>query len=136
MPENDSFSRDLGYLDKFFDKLEAHAGTLPSEAGQRLRALRGEERGRWAEIRQLVGAGSVPQASASAPQEAKPAADGDAAAPEREHPYSRAYRVGMAELSRTPAAGTSTAGMASDAAPAKIRTGSSTFTVGSLKPRR
>jgi hypothetical protein len=127
MPENDSFSRDLGYLDKFFDKLEAHAGTLPSEAGQRLRTLIGEERGRWAEIRQLVGAtgAAATPAPAQAPQE------------EREHPYARAYRVGMAQLPTAPVAGASNAGMQAAPERAKMRTGgSSAFTVGSLKPRR
>jgi len=127
MPDNGEFSRDLGYLDKFFDKLEAHAGTLPSEAGQRLRALLSEERARWAEIRQLVG---------TAPAAAAPETNATQAEPER--PYSRAYRLGMqqlAELPRTPAAGPPD--MGSSAKPASaIPSGPTVFTVGSLKPRR
>lgn len=49
------FARDLGYLDKFFDALDSHAGTLEAASGARLRTLLGEERTRWQEIRALVG---------------------------------------------------------------------------------
>ena len=54
-----AFARDLGYLDKFFDKLEQHAASLPPASGARLKALMGEERTRWSEIRSII-AGKAP----------------------------------------------------------------------------
>lgn len=71
------FARDLGYLDQFFDKLEAHAATLAPAAGARLRTLMGEERARWGEIRGLL-AGGPPAAGAP---EARPSAAHAAPAP-------------------------------------------------------
>lgn len=65
------FARDLGYLDRFFDALEAHAGTLADGPGARLRTLIGEERTRWQEIRGLIGAGPM---TAPASPSAKPPA--------------------------------------------------------------
>lgn len=59
------FARDLGYLDTFFDKLEAHATALSPAAGARLRVLMSEERARWGEIRGLL-AGGAPAAGAPA----------------------------------------------------------------------
>ena len=141
MPENEDFSRDLGYLDKFFDKLDAHAGNLPEGAGQRLRALVAEERGRWTEIRQLVG--SAPAAAASAAAPAPAATEAPAAQrQEPERPYTRALKAGMAQLagvSRTPDAGPAAMGSSMGSSPpaeaAKVA-GGIRFTVGSLKPRR
>lgn len=64
-----AFARDLGYLDKFFDKLEQHAGSLAPASGARLKALIGEERTRWGEIRSIIGGGApastTPPSSAS-----------------------------------------------------------------------
>ena len=57
---NETFAKDLGYLDKFFDKIEAHAGSLSDDAGARLRMLMSEERDRWSEIRALC-AGDAPR---------------------------------------------------------------------------
>jgi hypothetical protein len=62
-----AFARDLGYLDKFFDKIDAHAATLDAAAGARLRALVLEERARWGEIRGLI-SGEPVKASAPASQ--------------------------------------------------------------------
>lgn len=56
-----AFARDLGYLDKFFANLTAHADTLPAAQGARLKQLMGEEVVRWKEIRQLIaGQGGAP----------------------------------------------------------------------------
>lgn len=130
MPGNDAFSRDLGYLDKFFDKLDAHAGTLPSDAGQRLRALLVDERKAWAEIKQLVGAGDAPPAAAE-----EKAAPAQAAAPaEAPRPYTRALQMGLAALPREPAVPVAPAGDAPERA--GLRTSLSRLTVGSLKRRR
>jgi hypothetical protein len=69
-----AFERDLGYLTRFFDKLEAHAGTLAPEAGARLATLVGEERERWREITRLVGGpartDAAPAANTAAPSSA------------------------------------------------------------------
>jgi hypothetical protein len=62
-----AFARDLGYLDKFFDKIEAHAASLDATRGARLRALVAEERTRWAEIRGLIGGTTSVGARAEAP---------------------------------------------------------------------
>lgn len=61
-----AFERDLGYLDKFFDNLEAHATTLGGDAGARLRQLIGEERARWVEIRGLINAPAAADKGAKA----------------------------------------------------------------------
>ncbi|WP_373047477.1 hypothetical protein [Vulgatibacter sp.] len=147
MPENDAFSRDLGYLDKFFDKLEEHAGTLPSDAGQRLRSLLSEERTRWAEIRKLVGAGGAPapaaaagtEASTARPEGAPAAAPPAAERPPEVHPYTRAMQVGLAQLPREAAPPIRPpAGMGGPTGDGSARNYSSPsgLTVGSLKPRR
>lgn len=60
----ETFARDLGYLDPFLAKLEAHAATLSPAAGARLRTLMGEERARWAEIKALLG-GAAPTTTPS-----------------------------------------------------------------------
>lgn len=81
------FARDLGYLDKFFTNLTAHADTLPAAQGARLKQLIGEEVVRWKEIRQLIagqgGAAPAPATTASpAPAPApSPAPTPAAAAP-------------------------------------------------------
>jgi hypothetical protein len=68
-----AFARDLGYLDKFFTNLTAHADTLPAAQGERLKQLIAEEVVRWKEIRQLIaGQGGAP--AAAAPKPAAPAA--------------------------------------------------------------
>src|SRR5690606_30499723 len=111
--------------------------TLPAEAGERLRALIGEERVRWGEIRRLIGAdaGAAAPASAAAPAPA-PA---QASAPEAErapaplHPYSRAYREGMRQLA---ALGPAPAPAMPSNARTPPGTAGSSFTVGSLKRRR
>lgn len=48
------FQRDLGYLDAFLNKLEAHAREMGGPSGGRLGSLIDEERGRWREIRALL----------------------------------------------------------------------------------
>lgn len=58
-PAGDPFSRDLGYLDAFFDKLDAHGATLGGAAGDRLRTFVGEERRRWSEVRTLLKGGNT-----------------------------------------------------------------------------
>jgi len=136
MPENDAFSRDLGYLEKFFDKLEAHAATLPSDAGARLRELIAGERRTWAEIRQVIGATGAP---AAAPPEASTVA-APAAAPLEPHPYTRALHQGMAQLAALPPmplpAAEGAMGAAAGRTPAGPTASSRSFSVGSLKPRR
>lgn len=52
-----NFARDLGYLDKFFVNINAHASTLPAADAARLKQLMAEEIQRWAEIKGLLGAG-------------------------------------------------------------------------------
>ena len=67
-----AFARDLGYLDLFFTKLEAHARTLgPGPQAELLRLL-AEERTRWPEIRRLLG-GGAPISAASGEPAASPA---------------------------------------------------------------
>lgn len=75
------FARDLGYLDQFFDKLEAHAATLAPAAGARLRTLMGEERARWGEIRGLLAGGPPAAGAPEARPSAAPAAPAPRAAP-------------------------------------------------------
>ena len=58
------FDTDLGYLDRFFLKLEGHAQSLGPAEGARLRMLMGEERARWQEIRGLVGGAPTQTATA------------------------------------------------------------------------
>lgn len=65
----DEFSRDLGYLARFLDKLAAHAGTLPGERGARLAQLIAEEGERWSEISALLGG----EASVAAAPRGEPA---------------------------------------------------------------
>jgi hypothetical protein len=73
-----AFARDLGYLDKFFGSLTAHAATLPQAQGDRLKQLIAEEVVRWKEIRQLIeGQGApapLPTAAPSATQPMRPTA--------------------------------------------------------------
>ena len=78
-----AFERDLGYLDKFFDNLDAHAATLGGEAGARLRQLVGEERARWTEIRALLGGapssgGKATKAASTTAAATKPRAEAPA----------------------------------------------------------
>lgn len=116
----EDFSRDLGYLEKFFEKLEAHAGTLGGASGQRLRTLMSEERKRWGEIRSLI-AGNAPQAAqAAAPQGASVA---EMAA---DHPYSRALQRFSAQRAAEPVL---------REAPSPRPMGTPGFSVGPLKRR-
>jgi ABC-type uncharacterized transport system involved in gliding motility auxiliary subunit len=71
-----AFARDLGYLDKFFTNLNAHADTLAPAQGQRLKQLMAEEVVRWKEIRQLIAGqgGEVPAQTSVATTTAKPPA--------------------------------------------------------------
>lgn len=70
-----AFARDLGYLDKFFVNLTAHADTLPAAQGDRLKALIADELVRWKEIRQLIGGqgGGAPAKPVAAPMAQRPA---------------------------------------------------------------
>ena len=147
MPDADQFSRDLGYLDRFFEKLESHTGNLPSDAGQRLRTLLEEERRRWGEIRGLLGATAPAAEPAAAPAPAAPAAASEAPgtsapspveaapSPPFQHPYSRALEVGLAALQNLPPRPEAAPPAPEAAAPQRLAfpTG---FTVGSLKQRR
>lgn len=57
-----TFEKDLGYLGKFFDTLEAHAATLDSQGGARLTAFVAEERERWQSVGGLLtGHSTVPR---------------------------------------------------------------------------
>lgn len=62
---DNAFDRDLGYLDLFFTKLEAHARSLGAAPQAELLQLLGEERTRWAEIRRLLGGGGAAHARPS-----------------------------------------------------------------------
>ncbi len=67
-----AFDRDLGYLDLFFTKLEAHARTLGPGAQAELLRLLAEERTRWPEIRRLLSGGAAqPTAAQSGPAASK-----------------------------------------------------------------
>lgn len=145
----EEFSRDLGYLDKFFDKLEGHASTLSGEAGPKLLSLLGEERKRWDEIRSLLAGGSV----TSEGREAKPVEPGKDPAPappqapsgdtedlapvaaHYPHPYTRALHMGLSMLPRGEPPRQQPAASAPAPAAAGPR-GQKTFTVGSLRSKR
>ncbi len=113
----DGFGRDLGYLEKFFDALEAHAGTLPSYTGARLTSFVREERARWADIRPVIT--GVPRAAPPEPE----AAPG-------EPPPKAAPREPPAAVAKLPPIGPPP-GPAAEAAPKP-----GVFTVGSLKGER
>lgn len=160
MPESDRFGRDLGYLDRFLEKLESHAGTLPAASGQRLRALIEEERRRWSEIRQLLDEATPvgqsgdpspdgpPEAEPSGTEAAEPVSAATAAPlPAFDHPYRRAFDRGMAALRNLPPrpdaeASPDTAPTAAPTPPASPGAAApqggwpSGFTVGSLKRTR
>ncbi len=59
-----AFAKDLGYLAKFFDKLEAHASQVPAEHQKRYRTLIAEERTRWQEITAILSGAPAPAAVA------------------------------------------------------------------------
>lgn len=81
MPQtNDAdFARDLGYLDKFFDKLDAAAKELGDARGSRLSTLVEEERARWAEIKSILAGAAAATAPSSSSQPAAATADVHAA---------------------------------------------------------
>lgn len=69
-----AFATDLGYLDKFLDKLERHASAMvDARAAGRLAGLLAEERARWAEIRALLAGEAAPEASPGPAALAEPA---------------------------------------------------------------
>lgn len=111
-----AFQRDLGYLDAFFDKLEAHASTLGAAEGERLRTLIGEERTRWVEIRALVAGQPVKPVQVPVPAAQTAPAVGKVETPKVEGPRAAA-------IPATPAA------------PPGGRVPRA-FTVGSLRARR
>lgn len=131
----EEFGRDLGYLEKFFDKLEGHASTLGGSAGTRLLELMAEERGRWAEIRSLLTGGEAKPTEPTAPPAPSPTGDpqnGAGPGPvvaHVPHPYSRALETGLAMLPRAEI------GQAPPATPAREEPsrGPKVFTVGSLR---
>lgn len=150
----EEFSRDLGYLDKFFEKLEGHASTVGGNAGGRLLELLAEERKRWDEIRGLLG--GAPGVETTAAVEASPTTGADAVEPTRKpapaspsspapapapsgdledlapvavhapHPYTRALQMGLSAL---PKAELREAPAPRGATPRAQQT----FTVGSLR---
>lgn len=65
--DTDGFARDLGYLDAFFDKLDAQGGAMGGASGARLRAFVGEERRRWSEIRALLAGADKTSVSSPVP---------------------------------------------------------------------
>lgn len=68
MANEANFTRDLGYLDKFFVNISAFADTLPEAESSRLKQLMAEETQRWAEIRGLLGAGPMVAAPPAPPR--------------------------------------------------------------------
>ena len=140
-----AIARDLGYLEKFFDKLEAHADEQAPAAGERLRELMGQERQRWQEIRGLI-AGEAPEAREEKAAEAGPVKDSEdlsevppLADPSLVRPYTRAYHQGMAQLEqlrRTPPPAEPPASGLPPGARSPTGPARSPYTVGSLKPRR
>lgn len=117
-----AFERDLGYLDKFFDNLEAHAGTLDGDAGARLAQLVGEERVRWAEIRGLLGA---------------PTSGGDAkrAAPEAKAEPEAKLQAKPEKAPEKPQDDDAVTTQTGDVTAAATRDPAAGFTVGSLRGR-
>lgn len=131
-----AFERDLGYLDKFFDNLEAHAGTLGGEGGARLAQLVGEERARWVEIRALLG--TSPDEKAAKTETAKTeAAKPETKKPEAAKPASPEPQGASAEEAKH--AGTrppvSANPQTADVTAAATRQPAAGFTVGSLRGR-
>jgi hypothetical protein len=60
-------ARDLGYLDKFLEKLRLEAAAMPrGDARTRLEALLSEETDRWREIAALLETSSVASSSSGA----------------------------------------------------------------------
>lgn len=118
-----AFERDLGYLDKFFDNLDAHAGTLGGEGGARLKQLVGEERARWTEIRALLGGPSQGGGKAARPK-------GDEAAAAKAPPSASVNPSAPAALAHGASSGAQT-----DVTSAATRSPVGGFTVGSLRGR-
>ena len=81
-----AFARDLGYLDKFFANLTAHADTLAPASGARLKQLMAEEVERWQEIRRLIAGGAPSAAPVAPPAAPAPAVVAPAAAPAPSNP--------------------------------------------------
>jgi hypothetical protein len=102
-----AFERDLGYLTRFFEKLEAHARTLTPDAGARLGALVGEERERWREITRLVGATSSAADAPSRSEQAPTRADSSGPNPSASSPASSSATLASP---RAPARGALTVG--------------------------
>lgn len=135
-----AFDRDLGYLDKFFDNLDAHASTLGDVQGARLKTLVGEERQRWGEIRSLLGGpSSAGEKSEKSEKGDKKPSDGE----EKPAPAAPAARADTSapKLSETAApAAALTAGASSgakgDVTASATRVPVSGFTVGSLRGGR
>ena len=130
-----AFERDLGYLDKFFDGLDAHAATLGGESGARLKQLIGEERTRWGEIRSLLGG---PSAGAGKSDKADKSEKNDKGE-KSDKPATPKVAAGSTsgELHAVPAALTQGApsGAKSDVTAAATRNPGGGFTVGSLRGR-
>ena len=61
----DPFARDLWYLEKFFDKLESHATTIPGQAGSELQRLMAEQRATWKRIQSLLKGVELPSENPS-----------------------------------------------------------------------
>lgn len=107
MAQDTPFQRDLGYLDRFLEKLREHAAGLADRAaGDRLSALMDEEVRRWGEIRALLGDVSpggddVVRASQDSPGEGQ--ASGGGAADEAAAPGdAREGGAGAAEVRAAP----------------------------------
>src|SRR5690242_1155029 len=69
MANESTHTRDLGYLDRFIQKLEEQAQGLPDGPRQEALGLLGEQRSQWATIMGLL-SGATPESPAEAPASA------------------------------------------------------------------
>lgn len=139
MPIPEAFARDLGYLDKFFDKLEAHGQGQPAPHGPALVEAVRHQRAEWAEIKGLLEGRTSAPSAAPVPRSAPAAPAPRAAAPQTAPtPPSPAAPVsGLAPAPRpVPAPLTPVSAPAPQPAPAAKPAGERpAFTVGSLYGR-
>jgi hypothetical protein len=66
MANDSAHARDLGYLDRFIQKLEDQARDLPDGPRQQALGLLGEQRSQWATIMGLL-SGTTPERTAEPP---------------------------------------------------------------------
>lgn len=75
-PRDDPYGRDLSYLFKFLEKMDAHAAEIGGEGGAALAALLDGQAERWTRIAAIL-RGEAPPAADDAATEGDPATEGD-----------------------------------------------------------